>query len=795
MGDNGDEFVGRPVLRREDAWLLRGCGRYVDDVPVPKDTLYLSFVLSTEAHAKILDVETSAARLVPGVVDVLKGDDLGALVKPLCTGNTSQGYRPTSRDVIARDKVRFVGEYVAVCVAEDPYTALDAADQVVVNYDSLPSVSDALMAIEPEAPVVHEQLGDNRLFRYRVETEGFEKAFAAGEHVIEETFRLGRVAAISMEPRGCLVVPERAGEAIAVYTSTQIPHIVRTAIAEFVGFPESCIRVVTPDVGGGFGMKSHVYPDELIAAALAVKYRRPVKWIQDRREDILTSTHARDHRLTLTVAFDREGRIVAMKNRVISNAGAYSSYPYGCSLEPLGAARMSLGPYRIRNYRFDTSAVATNTCPTGAYRGTGSVSAFFAIEGMIDRIARKLGLDPAEVRSRNLVTQAEMPYVNALGTRYDTGSYHEALAMAKDAIKYDEYRRNQPADRLRDGKYRGIGIATFIEVSGIGAKGWGARGIRAITGYDAATIKVEPSGQVTILTSQAAAGQGHFTTFAQIVADHLGARLEDVTVLEGDTTSAPYGSNTMASRSAVAAGGATILAARKLSDKMRRIAGEMLEASSEDIVLKNGRASIVGASELSVSFKDIAQVAYAMNKELPAGEQFGLEAAEIYDPPPVTLANSVHIVAVAVGADDGQIEIERYVVAHDCGRIINPMIVDGQIVGAIAQGIGESLMEEVVYDEDGQLLNANLLDYLLPTSLDMPNVEIGHIESPSIDGVGGFKGVGEGGLMGAVPAIANAVSDALIATGVGVNAVPVRPDKLLELIRRQAPKRESGGPK
>lgn len=783
MSDPAENYVGRPVLRREDIWLLRGAGSFVDDVEVPADTLHLSFVLSPEPHAKIDTIDTKGATSLPGVAAVLTGDDIAKLVKPILTQIDVAGYRLVARDAVARDRVRFVGEYVAVCVAESPYIALDAADRVEVSYSSLPSVSDALRAEQSGSPLVHESLGDNVLLRHTFSTPNFEEAFASAPHVLEETFRLGRVAAVSIEPRGVVAIPERAGSALVVYTSTQVPHIVRSAIAEFVGIPESKVRVVVPDVGGGFGMKAHVYPDELIVAALALKYRRAVKWIQDRREDLLTNAQARDHRLKLAIGFDERGAIVAAKNEVTSNAGAYSSYPFGCTLEPLGAARMSVGPYRIANYQFLTKAIATNTCPTGAYRGTGSVSAFVAMEGMMDRIARKLGLDPAEVRARNLVTQAEMPYVNALGVRYDTGSYQESLQMAKLAIGYDEYRLRQPANRLVDGKYRGIGIASFVEVSGIGAKGWAARGVRAITGYDSATIKVEPSGHVTAYISQAAAGQGHLTTFAQIIADYLGARFEDITIMEGDTSSAPYGSNTMASRGAVAGGGATILASNSLSSKIRRIAGELLEASAEDIVLQDGKAKVVGTG-LSVSFKEIAQTAYSMTqKRLPEGEKYGLEAFEIYDPPPVTLANSTHIVSVSVGADDGVVEIDRYVVAHDCGRIINPLVVKGQVVGAIAQGVGEALMEEVVYDDEGQLLNANLLDYLLPTSLDMPNIHLEHIETPSIDTLGGFKGAGEGGLMGAVPAILNAVNDALADHGANLRQVPVRPDVILKLIR------------
>lgn len=783
MSTKSDTLVGQALLRREDDRLLRGASHYVDDLPTPQDTLHLSFVLSTQPHANILGLDKSAALKIPGVVDVLDGDELAKLVKPLYVHANTDGYRAPARDVIARRKARFVGEYVAVCIAETPYLALDAADAVYVDYEALPSVSDALVAMESGSPLVHEELGDNILFQASARTDGFDDVFQNAAHVIEEEFRLGRVAAVSMEPRGCLVIPERGGESIVFYTSTQIPHLVRTALAEFTGFSESAIRVVTPEVGGGFGMKSHVYPDEIIAAALAIKYRRPVKWIQDRREDLLTNTHARDHRLTLSAAFDETGRILALKNQVVVNSGAYSSYPYSCNQEPLSAARMALGPYRIPYYSYETKGIATHTCPTGAYRGTGSVSAFFAIEGIMDRIARRLGVDPADIRSRNLVRDSDFPYTNAFGMRYDTGSYEKSLAVAQDIFGYDEYRRNQRTNRLSDGKYRGVGIASFIELSGVGSSGWGQRGVHAIPGYDSVTLRVEPSGHITTLTSQAAAGQGHYTTFAQLTADHLGARFEDVTVMEGDTSIAPYGTNTMASRSALVSGAATILAAEKLSAKLRRIAGHLLETRSNDIELHDGYAFIPSEPQRRVSFKEIAKAAYSVGRNLPEGEEYGLEASATYDPPIATVANAVHIASVSIGADDGQVEVERYVIVSDCGRIINPMIVDGQILGAVVQGIGEALMEEIVYDASGQLQNGSLLDYLLPTAMDVPNITIHHIETPGIDTVGGFKGVGEGGLMGAVPAIANAVNDALAGFGANINTVPIRPDALLDHIR------------
>jgi aerobic carbon-monoxide dehydrogenase large subunit len=777
-------YIGRDVLRREDEWLLRGIGRFVDDLPEPRDTIYLGFVLSSEAHARIVSIDRSEALAVPGVVDVLTGEDLARLSKPLCTEIGIPGYKTNARDVIARKKVRFVGEAVAVVLAESPYIAQDAIDLVHVEYDTLPVAVDMEAARQPGSPLVHEELGDNILFHGTFETDGFDKAFASADLVVKETFRSGRVAGVPMEPRGCLAVPDHAADSITLWTSTQIPHIVRTAVATFLDFPESRIRVVVPEVGGGFGTKAHVYPEELIAVALAKKYRRAVKWIQDRREELLTNIHARDHLYRVEAAVGRDGIIAAVRVELLTNAGAYSCYPFGCTLEPTGGARMLPGPYKIRNYSYDAYAIATNTCPSGAYRGVAQPTCFMAIEGMMDRIGRTLGIDPAEVRRRNLVKPDEMPYVNVVGVRYDTGSYLESLERALEHVGYEDFRRKQKGGGWDDGKYRGIGICCFTEISGTGAPGWRARGLTRLPGFDGALVKVEPTGQVTAYLSHARAGQGHLTTFAQVLADQVGADIADVTIIEGDTAATPYGTNTFASRSAVTGGGAIIRAGTKVAEKMRRIAAEILEASAADIELANGRASVAGVPQLGVSFRDIAETAYSMNnRALPAGEEYGLEANDFYDPPLATMANAVHVACVAIDPRDARVTIERYIVVHDCGRIINPMVVDGQIHGGTAQGIGEALMEELVYDEQGQLLNASLLDYLLPTALDVPDMELDHIESPTIDAVGGFKGVGEGGVIGAVPAITNAVADALARIGANVNSIPLRPSHIFGLIR------------
>lgn len=772
-------YVGESLPRREDEALLRGTGRFIDDVEMPRNTIHLAFVLSPEPHARVKSVDVTAALALAGVIDVLSGSEVAKLLKPLETRIEAAGYRTTARDAVAVDKVRFVGESVAVVLAETPYIAQDAADLVFVEYEELPKVCTAEEAATDNSPLVHESTPDNVLFEARFETPDFASHAGAGDVHLEETFRTGRVTAVSIEPRGCLAIPQRGDGSLTFYTSTQVSHIVRTAIAESTGLSESRIRVITPDVGGGFGMKAHIYPEEHVVAALALKLGRAVKWIQDRREDLLTSAHARDAVFTLKAAFQRDGVIVALEADFLSNAGAYSSYPYGCQLEPLGSVRMMLGPYAIPNYKYRIRAVATNTCPTGAYRGTGQPNAFFAIEGMMDRIARKLGLDPAEVRRRNMIREEQLPFANALGIRFDSASFTRAFDLALQVAGYGQYRAAHPPLRLKDGKYRGIGIANFTEVSGIGSGGWRVRGVTRVPGFDAATLTMEPSGSITACISQAAAGQGHLTTFAQLVADHMGARIEDIVIVEGDTGLTPYGSGAIASRSAVASGGAVIMAAGELTAKLKRIAGAILEVAPDDIVLKNGAAEVIGVPGHSVPFRRLAETAYSMNSTaLPAGTDFGLAVTSIYDPP-AAMANAVHIAFVCVDAQDGRVEIERYVVVHDCGRIINPAIVNGQIRGGIAQGLGQVLMEELVYDGNGQLLNANLLDYLVPTAMDVPNIEIHHIETPGIDGLGGFKGVGEGGVIGAVPAIANAVADALAGVGVNINSLPLRPSLVL----------------
>ena len=521
-------------------------------------------------------------------------------------------------------------------------------------------------------------------------------------------------------------------------------------------------------------------------AALCRKYRCPVKWVQDRREELLTNIHARDHIYEVNVGFNSEGVINSLRLNLYANAGAYSCYPFGSAIEALGGARMVVGPYKIRNYAYTTHAVATNSAPAGTYRGVAQPACCMVIEGLIDRIARYLGIDPMEVRLRNVIRREDQPWINVMGLSYDQGAYRECLERARDLSGYDTFRAAQPQDRLVDGKYRGVGIGNMIEGTGGGSPAYKSRGMMKVPGIDGATLRVEPTGKVSVYTSQASSGQGHYTAFARVAASCLGAQFEDVTVSEGDTSSTPYGTNTFASRGAITGGGAIMQAAEKLSLKLKQVAAAMLGVSEGQIILQNSQAVIRDDPEQAVSFAEIAKAAYGMVHSGPtSGADYGLVATEFYEPPPLTIANSTHIAFVSVDANDGRVEIEKYLIVHDCGTVINQMIVEGQLQGGVAQGIGEVLMEEIIYDQNGQLINASLLDYLMPTAMDVPDMVLDHLSCPSLDTLGGFKGVGEGGVIGSVAAVTNAIADALCGIGVNVNRTPLRPALLLGLMHRE----------
>lgn len=777
-------LIGRRIPRKEDDRLLRGLGKFTDDIAEPAGTLQAVFVMSSRAHARIIGIDIAEAQKAEGVVAVYIAKDFEGRIKPIISDIEQPGYQPVSRTVLPIDRVRFVGEPVAVVVAETRYLAEDAADLVRVDYEELEPVIDVDRAMLPDAPTLHDDTTGNVLFRASYKTPGFDAVFASADHVVQDTFQSHRLAVMALEPRGCLAVYDRSNDGLTLWTSTQIPHIVRTALANLLDWDETRLRVVAPDVGGGFGTKAYLYPEELIVSFLARELNAPVKWICDRREDLMTSTQGRQYRFNVALAFRKDGILLGARAKIDCNIGAYPGFPFGASAEAGGAAIYLPGPYRMPHYAYETQAIATNTCPSGVYRGVAAPVAAFATEALMDRAAHNLGIDPADIRRKNVLVANDLPYTNSTGIKYSAGSFDACLERAIEAIGYEAYRRTQTPERIRDGKLHGIGIANVVEHTGQGASRYRQRGILYVPGFDAAQVKVEPNGRAIAWVSECTQGQGHLTSFAQIVAEQLGISIDDVTIIEGDTGQGPYGTGTFASRGAVLAGGATLRASAKVAEKIRRIAAHVLEASENDIELADGKAHVSGVQQMSVSIREIAAIAHSMDpRALPESESFGLEATDYYDPPVASITNAAHIAEVSIDPITALITVEKYVVAHDCGRVINPLIVDGQIHGAVVQGISSVLSEAMQYDDDGQPMTVTLLDYLLATAADAPDITVLHEENWSPDTAGGFKGVGEGGVIGALPAVANAIADALTPFGARINQLPVRPSAIISLMK------------
>lgn len=774
-------YIGERVRRVEDPPLLTGSARYLDDIKLP-GMVHAAFVRSPHAHARIGRVEVGAALRSPGVLMALAGTDVSRQTKPIPSRFDAPGYRPTRWPPLAVGKVRFVGEPVAVVVGPDRYRAEDAADLFAVDYEPLPPVTDAEAGMKPDAPRLHEELPDNILLRVHYDNGQVERAFGEAEVHLAETFRHPRCTGAAIENRGVIAHYDRATGKLTVWSSTQIPHLLRTGLAQVLDFPESRLHVVVPSVGGGFGIKMHLFPEEIITALLALRLGCPVKWVEDRREDLMASIHAREHLHRVEVAAKKDGTILGLRARIVCDVGAYSVYPVTAALDPLTAAGILPGPYRIRGYAYDAYAVATNKCPAGAYRGVGMAVGTFVRERLVDMLARKTGLDPAEIRRRNFVRPGDFPYTSASGLVFDSGSYAESLEKLLTVAGYAELRKAQREDR--GPRSLGIGICCYNEFTGMGSAVFRRRGMAHVPGYDSATVKIEPSGQVRAFVSAASQGQGHATVMAQILAEELGVKLRDATVEGGDTDTCPYGTGTFASRTVVASGGALSLAARRVRDKVLRIAAHHLAAPVEDLVIEGGEIWVRGASE-KISLKEVAAAAYfPATGALPAGLEPGLEATHTYDLPGATFSNGAHLAVVEVDRETGQVEILRYIVIEDCGRMVNPILVEGQVHGAVAQGIGNALYEDLVYDESGQPLTTTFMDYLLPTALEVPSMEIAHLETPSPISVGGVKGMAEGGTIGGTATVANAVADALAHLGIEVTELPLSPEKVYRLLRQ-----------
>jgi aerobic carbon-monoxide dehydrogenase large subunit len=770
------KYIGAAVKRREDPILLTGKGRYVDDIKLP-DTVYAGFVRSPYGHARILSIDLSEAMRHPDYVGALLPEEAA----PLPAWMRYKGLREVKRYSLARGKARFVGEPIVAIASRDRYSINDILQLVEVEYEPLPAIVDAEKALEPGSPLVYEEWGDNIIMRSGFKAGDVDGAFRAADLIIRRRYTNQRYAPTPIEGRAVLSYYDKARDELTIWDSTQFPHVLQTYLAEALGYPENKIRVIAPDVGGGFGPKSSVWPEEVSTIQLSLKLGRPVKWVETRTEHLLVCGHERQQVHYVEAGFTRDGKLLGIRDKVIADIGVYGAF--WTETQPVMVTMAAIpGPYHFTNYEYDIYCVATNKAPYSPHRGFGRPVAAFVMERLMDDAARELNLDPVEIRRRNLVGPEMMPYKNVHGIVYDSGDYPRALETALRQSRYYELRRMQAEERKR-GRLLGIGVAMYVEYTTPSserlAKGLGWE----VGGYDSATIRIEPEGKIVVLTGTASQGQGHYTVYAQIAADVLGARLEDVVVYEGDSKSHPYGFGAWASRSTVAVGGAIIKAGEQIVRKMKAIAAHLLEANPEDLEISESQIYVRGARERTVSFSEIATIAWRQPTKLPPDMDPGLEFTAHYEPKAFTTCSyAIHIPVVEVDPETGSFQLLEYYVFDDSGVVVNPITLYGQIHGAIAHGLGGAVYEELVYDENGQLLTSTFMDYLIPSAVEMFNIDIEHMETPSPQ-PGGFKGMGEGGAIGAPAAIANAVQDALSHLGVTITDTPLKPEYILRLIK------------
>jgi aerobic carbon-monoxide dehydrogenase large subunit len=776
-------YVGAGVRRREDPRLMAGRSHYVDDLR-PPGCLYAAIVRSPHAHARVRRIRLDEALAHPGVVGCFTYEDLKDVLHPLPLAGSPPpplqarvGFRIKTAEqrALVTDRVRHVGEPVAVIVATDPYVAQDALDLVDVHYEPLPAIVDAEAAIAPGATVLHEEWGDNVGVAFDVRMGEGERALAEAPVRVGSRFRVPRYTGMPIETRGLLAEPTPRGDGITVWASTQVPHWLQRTLSEALGLPAHRLRVVAPEVGGGFGVKTTIYPEDVLIPVISARLGRPVKWIESRREHLASATHSREQVHDAEIGATRDGLIVGLRDRFLVDLGAYN--PWGI-VQPYNTVAHMLGPYRIRNAAFEGRAVVTNKAPHAPYRGAGRPEAVFVMDRLLDMLAREVGLDPAELRRRNLIRPDEMPYDLGILYRdgnplvYDGGDFPDALARALRAADYDAVRSAQP-DLRRRGIYRGAGISAYVEGTGLGP-------------YEGATIRLDASGKVVVATGACSQGQGHETVYAQIAADAIGTSLEDVTVIGGDTDAIPFGIGTFASRSMVLAGNAVAASGAAVRAKLVRAAARLLEAAETDLTVEGGRVFVRGSPGRALTFASIVRASLP-TFQAPGAVEPDFEATTYQSVPTVTYASAVHVAVVEVDPETGRVQLLRYVVAHDCGRVINPMLVDGQIHGGVAQGVGGGLGEEIVYDSAGQLLTGSLMDYAVPRADELPFIETVHLEHLSPRNPLEVKGVGEGGAISPPAALANAIEDALAPFGVRVTEGPVTAARIVALLRNGRP--------
>jgi aerobic carbon-monoxide dehydrogenase large subunit len=781
-------YLGRSLLRREDRRLLTGRGQFIADLELPR-MLHAAFVRSPLAHACIRGVDLSAAAAAPGVELALSGPELVRELPPLPDTQLSLPSKWTTRvqhefhnpqqPGLAYDKVRHVGEAVAVVVAESRYAAEDAAELVRLDLDPLPAVVDPEAALAPGAPLIHEHLRTNLFGRFSIAKGDPAAAMARAPHRLHRRLYHHRYAAMPIECRGVVAVYDPRTDTITIWSATQVVHWVRREVAAIIGLPEARVRCVALDVGGGFGVKGHVYPEDLVIPFLARRLGRPVRWLEDRHEHLLCSAHSRDQLHEVEVGFDNQGRILALRDDFIVDCGAWN--PIGGGV-PYNTAAHLTGPYKIDHLAVSARTAATNKVPNTAYRGAGRPEAVFAMERIIDILAGSLNLEPAEVRRRNMIGVEEMPYRAGILYRdgepivYDSGDYRGGLQKALDAIGGVGAFRQRQSEARRRGRYLGLGIGCYVEGTGVGP-------------FEGATVRIDPSGKICVSSGAASQGQGMETIFAQLVADAWQVAPDDVVISLADTAVIPMGSGTFASRSTVNLSAAIHYASESLRQKAFAIAGNLLECAPADLELRDGGIGVAGVPGAAVSLARVARAASpGWDHGRPQGVEAGLEETYYWEPSTVTWSHAAHVAIVEVDCELGGVKIEKYAVAHDCGVVVNPLLVEGQIAGGSAQGLGGILLEEIAYDPQGQLLSGSLADYLVPTAGDVPAMTTIHQHSPSPLNPLGVKGVGEGGAVAPPAAIANAIADALSPFAAEFNTTPIKPQQIVQAARVAPPR-------
>ncbi|HWZ29822.1 MAG TPA: xanthine dehydrogenase family protein molybdopterin-binding subunit [Bryobacteraceae bacterium] len=763
-----ETLVGKRIRRREDPRLITGTATYVDDIKMP-GMHYAVVVRSPHAAAKIRSIDTSKAAAHKGVAAIFTGKDVAA-VGPVPCGASLPGLRVPHHSILATDRVYFVGHPVAVVVATDRYIAADAADLVEIDWDVTQAVADPEKALAGGV-AVHPQWPDNKAFDFHQEHGEIDKAFAEADVVVKQRITSQRLIPTAMETRGVVAEWRAADRQLNLYSSTQIPHLLRTLVAMMLGLEENRLRVVTPEVGGGFGSKLNVYAEEALMGFVAMKINKPVKWIESRRENFLCTIHGRGHVDYYEIAAKKDGTITGIKLKIIQDLGAY--HQLLTPAIPTLSVLMMPGLYRTQNIRADIVGVFTNCVPTDAYRGAGRPEATHGIERMVDMLAVELKMDPAEIRLKNFVHNNEFPFPTATGLTYDSGDYAAPLRKALGIAGYENLRAEQ-ADLRKKGHLMGIGISTYGEICALGPSPATPAG-----GWESATVKIEPSGKVTVMTGASPHGQGEETTFAQVAADELGVDIDDILVVHGDTAVVQYGIGTFGSRGTAVGGTAMYFALQDLKAKVKKFG--MMLLNSDDVMLSGGQC-IDNKTGNSKSLKEIAAASYRA-MQLPPNTEPGLVSTHFWEPPNFTFPFGAHIVVTDIDRDTGAIKIRRYVAVDDCGNMLNPLIVDGQVHGGVAQGLGQALWEQAVYDDNGQLITGELMDYAVPKAHMMPWIESSHTITPTPVNPLGVKGVGEAGTIGCSPAVVNSVVDALSPLGVKHIDMPLTPEKIWNLVK------------